>query len=93
MNPVLYPKERKLRLREVLGFTQGHSQSEAEPSLESSPDPARLSSIPGRLGRGWRREKTVTNENLDKAPVSMLLFSFTRGTPVLLARLDSWDPQ
>lgn len=35
----------------------------------------------------------MTNEKLDKASVSMPLFSFTRGTPVLLVRLDSWDPR
>lgn len=30
---------------------------------------------------------------LDKAPVSMPLVSFPRGTPVPLARLGSWDPR
>lgn len=30
---------------------------------------------------------------LDKAPVSVPLASFPRGTPVLLALLDSWDPR
>lgn len=30
---------------------------------------------------------------LDKAPVSVPPVSFPRGTPVLLALLDLWDPR